>query len=1194
MAIKTEKLNVNQPPATLFVGVGGIGSEIVVRVAKRCKNGETKNVRFVAMDTNANDLRGVKGAKEGVVHIQTSSTQSVKDYLDKDDSARTKWFPNNTTLYPKTVSEGAGQVRAISRLALNATIKTGEIQKLYKAINELFLKDGGDLKQALRVVIVSTAAGGTGSGIAMTVGMLIREYLHKHYREKSSIIRGYIVLPGVIETVISSENERESLRRNGYATIKEINAFMMKASGFCGVKKELERFKDLHVEVPTATGGVEKLDKLPFDFCFLLDRVDQRQESMQSLEQYKEFAAQSLYEQNIGPMQGKAFSMEDNVIKEFANGDNLGRNRFGGIGASILRYPYEDIADYIAYDRAMERIGSGEVAGEWLKYDDEFKVRKAEFKKKRAMAMEKEPKLSEIYVSEVNNDETRFGVDVKSYLSNDIDDVATQISRKINTFLFNFKNEIVKSFVELPDVISLDVQVNDFTQKKAYETNPSLRGKGSRKLTTLRTYESQIKKNANSIAKARAKAILYNAPSLSHDVKPYHLESLLKTSKGGMHPNAIRYVLYTLRNVVEKELKESISTNLSRATEDIQIYGQGKKSNKYAVKGEKEITTLDQLCALDKPNANESGKGNVELWDQLNKHIPAYSSFLMEYRDAVLYDAAYNVALDYIDRLNTEFERFFASFEGKVVELSRMKEDIVAKLKFKKGDSVLHICATQKHLDRMSQMCPEGDDGMLLPDELNADIFDSVKRNAESDRLSSYDPYGENPRVDIFDNVLIDYFRESVRKECSDIIDLDIIRALLTEYKYNRYFEANSLLEEDEKAVIPVITEEEKTNYLLEVINRGMKLAAPGIGCANFEEPRTIEVCAFNQGLEKLRNVNVKQLLESAILKPEASDTVSKYELRFFNAFYNVTPDMLSRFKAPEECKEDELYSENGGIYYDAYHKHVSKIGPDSTKSACISLHIDKRWDSLTEMPEMSMKNHYNEMVRIHSALIYGIVHGMIKTYPSSRYDAQKRIYQLEDMEGELTKFVVSNNTECDEFYEVLDALYRDRASVETIYEIAEERRKYDVDSNHRYSESAFVKDIESFMIGDGHDEPVSLFEIPLTYYNSLPRSKMDDNELSIMIDSVIDILEKEVNRYEQEIDREPFLSSQLDAQFRLLIKNFLNDEFNVNDVMRKNSTLEDNRVINMVFRKVSNKIKALNTYRFNDKIAELRKLMRQ
>ena len=75
--------------------------------------------------------------------------------LDNDEDARKRWFPKSAVMYDKTMSEGAGQVRAISRLALNATIKTGEIQKLYKAIDELFLKDGGELKQALRVVIVS-------------------------------------------------------------------------------------------------------------------------------------------------------------------------------------------------------------------------------------------------------------------------------------------------------------------------------------------------------------------------------------------------------------------------------------------------------------------------------------------------------------------------------------------------------------------------------------------------------------------------------------------------------------------------------------------------------------------------------------------------------------------------------------------------------------------------------------------------------------------------------------------------------------------------------------------------------------------------------------------------------------------------------------------------------------------------------
>lgn len=1199
MALKTEKLNINQTPATLFVGVGGIGSDIVVRVASRCRDGETKNIRFAAMDTNANDLKNVKGAKEGVIHIQTSTTQSVKDYLDKDESARMRWFPNNTTLYPKTVSEGAGQVRAISRLALNATIKTGEIQKLYKAIDELFLKDGGDLKQALRVVIVSSAAGGTGSGIAMTVGMLIRDYLHKHYREKSAIIRGFLLLPGVMDTVISSESEKESLRRNGYATIKEINSFMIKASGFCGVRKELERFKDLHVEVPTTTGAIEKLENLPFDFCFLLDRVDQRQESMQSLEQYKEFAAQSLYEQNIGPMQRNAFSMEDNIIKEFANGDNLGRNRFGGIGAAILRYPYEEIADYIAFSRAIDRIGSDEVSGEWLKYDNEFKARKAEFKKRRAMTTEKEPEIGEVYIEVVNNDESRFGVDIKSYLSNDVNDVATQVSENIMLFLMAFKDEIRRSFVELPEIISLDAQVNELTQKKQYEENPNLRGKATKNLKSIRTYEALVKKMAASTAKGRAKSIFYSAPSLGQDAKGYHLETLLKTTKGGMHPNAIRYILYTLKREMKKEYDEVIKTNLARGAEDIQLYAQGKKSDKFDVKGTKEVeTSFDAVCALDKDTGNEGGLasklgGNKGVWEVLNKHFPAYSSGVVEYRDALLNEAAYKVALEYIERICSELEKFYASFETKVVALAREKEDIVDKLKFHKGDSICYVCATKEHLDRLAEMCPEGSEGLLLPDDLNAEIFDAVKANAESDRLAAYDPYGENPRTDIFDSVLIDYFRESVRRDCGEVIDIDIMKALMTEQKFNEYFEANRLREEDETPEVPVITDDARLDYILESIGKGNKLAAPGIGCENFNEPRVIKVCAFNKGLLELRNVNVKKLLETQALSPVGTDTVSKYDLRFFNALYNVTPDKLARFKAPEECKEDELYTEKGGIYYEAYQKHISKIGPDSTKSACISLHIDKRWDSLTEMPEISMENHYNEMVKIHSALIYGIVHSMIKTYPSSRYDAKKRIYQLEDIEGELTKFVVSNNTECDEFYEVLDALYRDRASVAKIYEMAEIRRQYDIDSNHRFSESAFVKDLGSFRIGDGHEEPASLFEIPLTYYNSLPRSKMDDNELSIMIDSVISVLEAEVNRYEQEIDREPFLSNQLEEQFKLLVANFKNDAFNEDDNMRKNTTIEDNRVINMVFRKVSNKIKALGTFGFSVKIDNLRSLMK-
>ena len=1191
-----EKLNINKTPATLFVGVGGIGSDIVVRVAERCQEGETKNIRFVAMDTNINDLRGVRNSKANIVSIQTSSTQSVLDYLKNDSDARNNWFPNNTTLYPKSVSEGAGQVRAISRLALNATIKTGEIAKLYKTIDDLFLKDGEEGKQALRVVIASSAAGGTGSGIAMTVGMLIREYLHKHYREKTAIIRGFLLLPGVMDTVISTETERESLRRNGYATIKEVNAFMIKASGFCGVRKDLERFKDLHIDVPTTSNGVDRLENLPFDFCFLLDRVDHRQESMETLEQYKEFAAQSLYEQNIGPMQSNAFSMEDNIIKEFANGDNLGRNRFGGIGAAVLRYPYEDIADYIAYGRAMERIGDGDSVGNWLKYDKKFKESRAEFKKKRAMTLDKEPVIEDVYVTELTNDDQRFGIDIKSYLAANVNDVSTAVSDNIDAFLGAFKEEINNAFVSMPEVVALDTQVNELKRKKDYSGDQKTRNKASGNLTSLRSYEILVKRLAKDVGKARAKAILLNAPVVTQEVQPFHLESLVKTTKGGMHPNAVRYILYSLKKAMKEEYEEEIKPSVKSSTEDLMLYSPAANSDKFDVKYSKEVEkSIDDVVALEKkdPGFFDMVGGYQKLWDALNKHLPAYSGALLTYREAVINEAAYSVALEYLERLCEEYERFYASFETKVVGLAKEKEDIVEKLRFRKGDSVQYVCGGKQYLDRLASMCPEGSDGLLLPDELNADIFEAIKKNAESERLAMYDPYGDNSRVDIFDAVLIGYFRESVRRDCDEVINLNIIRAIATEQKFKAYFEACSLSEEGEFVAMPSLSDESRLEHLKQKITFGNRLASPGVGCASFGEPRIVSVCAFNKALCNLRDVDVKKTIESLTLSPVSSDTVSKYDLRFFNALYNVTPDQLSRFKSPEECEEDEQYSEEAGIYYKAYHEYIKNIGPDSTKCATISLHIDKRWDSLTEMPEISMNAHYGEMVKIHSALVYGIVHGMIRTHQSSRYDAKKRIFALEDTEGDLTTLIVSNNTECDEFYEVLDALYRDRATVAKIYDMVEDRCRFDVECNRRYDESAFFKDTATFRIGEGHKAPTSMFEIPLAYYNSLPRAKLDDNELSIMIESVINVIKTEVDRYEQEVDRAPFLSDRLEVQFKRLVENFNNDEYDVDGAMRKNTEISDNRVINMVLKKVSNMLRELNTYAFDKKIDELRALVK-
>ena len=67
--------------------------------------------------------------------------------------------------------------------------------------------------------------------------------------------------------------------------------------------------------MPT-TDELKSLDLLPFDFCFLFDGQNAEDNTLTSKKQYMEQAAQALYEQNIGPMQEGAFSIEDNIIKE--------------------------------------------------------------------------------------------------------------------------------------------------------------------------------------------------------------------------------------------------------------------------------------------------------------------------------------------------------------------------------------------------------------------------------------------------------------------------------------------------------------------------------------------------------------------------------------------------------------------------------------------------------------------------------------------------------------------------------------------------------------------------------------------------------------------------------------------------------------------------------------------------------------
>lgn len=124
---------------TLIVGLGGTGSKVVSMVARKTNTKQREHVRFVCIDTDVNDLRKLHEQNPSIVTIQTSAPYSVGEYLNNNHYARDVWFPTHHILNAKTPTEGAGQVRAISRLAFDTCVKEGAMAPLEKPLRNCIL-----------------------------------------------------------------------------------------------------------------------------------------------------------------------------------------------------------------------------------------------------------------------------------------------------------------------------------------------------------------------------------------------------------------------------------------------------------------------------------------------------------------------------------------------------------------------------------------------------------------------------------------------------------------------------------------------------------------------------------------------------------------------------------------------------------------------------------------------------------------------------------------------------------------------------------------------------------------------------------------------------------------------------------------------------------------------------------------------
>lgn len=379
---------------TLLIGLGGTGCKIIERVSKMVTGEQRNNIAFAVFDTDINDLRGIQERNPFIKTIQTSTKQTVGEYLNKDTHARDTWFPVNAILNGKTLTEGAGQVRSISRLALETVIRAGKMEPLHEAIQSLYKVEEDKADQALRVVIVSSLAGGTGSGLILPVALYTRNYLQTHFRQSANITRGFFILPEVFYEVITGQTERNNLKANAYATLRELDAFLMKGDATLH-----ERYANsVRMQFPrAASNGYEEYDVRPYDFCFLFDAQNAEGGKLNSFDQYLDHAANCIYAQSIGPMNKRSNSSEDNTIRKLAK--ERGRNRYAGAGASMLVYPFEDIRTLIALKWTKQCVSK-----QWMVFDDLYKELCKENDQKREQGLSaKEQSLSAFYANQVES-----------------------------------------------------------------------------------------------------------------------------------------------------------------------------------------------------------------------------------------------------------------------------------------------------------------------------------------------------------------------------------------------------------------------------------------------------------------------------------------------------------------------------------------------------------------------------------------------------------------------------------------------------------------------------------------------------------------------------------------------------------------------------------------------------------------------
>ena len=619
----------------------------------------------------------------------------------------------------------------------------------------------------------------------------------------------------------------------------------------------------------------------------------------------------------------------------------------------------------------------------------------------------------------------------------------------------------------------------------------------------------------------------------SENKDPFYLENALKSGESNaMHPNAIRFFLYKLEAALEAKVSE-----FDRGCNDAQWEDSGAAENgKNNAKKDKRLSK--------KKLEKETKKLRGEL-DSLMQNIDSDYGFRQSYVKLQVF----TFAKDYVQKLSKKFEVFYDNLEENIKQLNYSIGVLRQKYDLKNGKAIRYICANEKCLKHFEERLTSPAGLMELPPGFSNEIYSAIRTAMiEEGSFEKRNTEQKEWHKGIFNDIILKFWRDTVTNNCSTYIDMDVINAIRKE--------AEILENEERKAA-----KDYREIYLLDLAKEARKLAMPFISVEQGLQQHINEACTYNGILkEQIRVEDKDKVLPNGI--PVKDDQLSKYKLLYYKAIYGKRANQIPKF-APE--RDSQTAPKDKGEYFRAYFDRIQRIDPNVCCSKVITPHIDKRWHIVSELPDLDEHNQKNQQKDIFMSMYYAFLYNFIQyeSYGNAKF---KYVYKNE-MEafsepGEAlsgsntTEFIVSNNTPCDQFYEVLEALTINPIIVGDILRRVEKLHRKETDSRKPFSESAFVKSLAELKIRSvPNGRARSLFEMPVLYRASSPVDEYNPESAELLISAAMSFIRDNVLWYIDRDNAELYLSRTIWEQYERFEENLKVFEEGDDEIYRGCST---------------------------------------